>query len=127
MKKILSIAVFAFILLATKSFGQSNITWVIKDNLGQGALKTKTEFSCAFVGFANQNEATAFYQKIRSNADVASCEDMGKDASGNYSVKITMKDTHDKKYYAAWANKLGVTNITANGETHTPREWLEKK
>ena len=123
MKKILSIAIFTLMLLSAKSYAQTNLSWTIKDN---GALKTRTEINSSFSGFSNQNEALAFFQKLRSNPDVASCEDLGKDASGNYNAKIKMKDVHNKQYYASFAMKYGITSITANGMTKTPREWMEK-
>ncbi|MBS1637138.1 MAG: hypothetical protein JST26_14565 [Bacteroidetes bacterium] len=126
MKKILSIAIFALMLLSGRSFAQTNLSWTIKDDIANGGLKTKTEINSAFSGFSNQNEAIAFYQKLRSNPDVASCEDLGKDANGNYNAKIKMKEMHNKQYYVALALKYGITSITANGVTKAPREWLEK-
>lgn len=126
MKKIISITVFAFILLIGKSYAQSNITWVIKDKIEKGFFKTATTINSQFNGFSNKEDADKFIQKIKGNAEVASVSILNSDVNGNTDMKITMKQTHDKQYYIGMAQKLGVQYIEANGKKKTPAQYIEE-
>ena len=68
-------------------------------------------------------EAITFCNKIRSNQEVASCENSGRDANGAYSITFKMKKANEAIYYIGWAQKLGIDFIVAKGEKKTPTEW----
>lgn len=125
MKKILALVCLTLAVLTTKVHAQSNLTWIVKDKLTGDAVKRKLDFTVSLSGLGNQNEMTAFCQKIRSNNEVASCEDLGKDAAGNYTIRLKMKNVQDAKYYLGWVQKLGVAFIDINGEKKTPEEWAQ--
>jgi hypothetical protein len=121
MKKIISLCFFALLVLSGKIYAQSNLTW-IPTSFGKGAKVTQAKE--AFTGFNNEKEVATFAQNVRNNPDVASCESLGKDASGNYVFDIKMKEAHGAKYYLNWAPKLGIAYVMVNGEKKTPRELL---
>lgn len=125
MKKILS---FAFLLVALFSFNvysQSNLTWVVKDKIEDNTFKTKQEFHLSVIGLTNSNEASEYCNKIRSNKDVESCDNLGQDANGSYSINFKMVKPQEPNYYINWAQRLGVTFIEAKGQKKTTVEWLK--
>ena len=122
MKKIISILTIVLSILSINAIAQSNLTWVMKEK-GDKTYFQKTEFNCGISGLNNQKEATAFFNKIKENPDVASVSDKGKDAAGNYTMTIMMKSIQNKKYYFDWATKLGITTVMAvNGQKKTLQE-----
>ena len=125
MKNLLNVALFCLIFSASKVIAQSNITWTIKDNLGKGVVKTMTVFNSNYSGFSNKQEAIAFCQKLKTNPEVASC-DIVTNSGTNCDVKMVMKQTHDKVYYIALAQKLNIAFINANGQAKTPTEMMQE-
>lgn len=123
MKKILSITCLLLLVLSTKINAQSNLTWVVKDKIEDKTFDSKLEFHISVEGLANQNEAVLFCNKIRSNQEVESCENLGKDEKGAYSITFKMKKPNQAIYYIGWAQKLGISYIVAKGEKKTPSEW----
>lgn len=126
MKQIFSIICLFILAFSFNAFSQTNLTWTIKDRIEKGSIKTLTVFNSNFSGFATANEALAFCQKIKSNPEVASCEIISKSVT-SCDVRLTMKQAHDKRYYASFATRLGIANIVANGNKKTPADWAEKK
>ena len=124
MKKILSIICLTVLILSGKAYSQSNLTWTVKDKIEKGYFKTHTSFNTSFSGFTNKTEATKFFNKIKSNPDVASAEVSGADANGNCDLTLVMKQAHDKTYYVGMAQKLGVAYIEANGKKQTPEQII---
>lgn len=123
MKKIVSITCFVLLILSSKINAQNNLTWVVKDKIEDNTFKTKLDFHILIEGLANQNEATEFCNKIRANKEVESCENLGKEANGSYSILFKMRKPNEASYYIGWAQKLGVSYIIAKGEKKTPAEW----
>lgn len=121
-----SIATVFVILLFLTSYGQSNITWTIKDQIQKGAVKTMTVFNSNISGFVNKEDIISFCKKIKSNPEVASCNII-KNYGSSCDIKLVMKHTHDKKYYAGFATKMGISLISINGTKKTPVQWIEKK
>lgn len=126
MKKNLSIAFLIALIFSFKAYSQSNITWTIKNHLQKGVIKTMTTFNGNVSGFSSKEQAIAFFQKFKSHPEVASC-DIITNTGTNCDMKLVMKQTHDKKYYATFAMKMGISYIVANGAKKTPAQWLEKK
>lgn len=126
MKKILTITSLVILMLATKAYSQSNLTWTLKDNVQKGYFKTNTIINSNFSGFTSKDEATKFCAKIKANAEVASAEVSNSDASGNCDIKLTFKQTHDRLYYLGMAQKLGVAYILVNGDKKTPTQIVEE-
>jgi hypothetical protein len=129
MKKILSIACLLLLVLSAKVNAQSNLTWIAKDKIEDKTFNSQLEFHILVEGLANQNEAIMLCNKIRTNQEVESCENLGKDEKGAYSINFKMKSPKEAIYYIGWAQKLGISYIVAKGEKKTPAEWarLERK
>jgi len=125
MKKILSIACLAILMLTSGAYAQSNVTWTVKDKVQKGFFKSSTVINSHFSGFANKDEATKFCSKIKANPEVASAEVSNSDANGNCDVKLAMKQPHNKQYYVGFAQKLGVAFIDVNGQKKTPTQLME--
>jgi uncharacterized protein (DUF2141 family) len=126
MKKILSITSLIILLLSFKAYSQSNLTWTIKDQLEKGGIKTATVFNSNFAGFTSKQEAIAFSQKLKASQEIVSC-DIISNSGTNCDIKLVMKQPHDKRYYAGFAAKMGISYIQVNGTKKTPAQWLEKK
>jgi hypothetical protein len=129
MKKILSIACLLLLVLSVKVNAQSNLTWIVKDKIEDKTFNSQLEFHILVEGLANQNEAIMLCNKIRTNQEVESCENLGKDEKGAYSIHFKMKNPKEAIYYIGWVQKLGFSYIVAKGEKKTPEEWarLERK
>ena len=127
MKKINLLFTLLLSIFSVGMIAQSNLTWVMKEK-ADDAYFQKTEFNCNISGFNNQQEATAFYAKMKQNADVTSVQDKGKDATGNYNVLLIMKSAQNKSYYLNWFSKLGVMYVlNAKGEKKTVQSLLANK
>lgn len=124
MKKILLPILFFIVVSSGSMFAQSNLTWIVMDQLDKGAINKKTEFNVTVQGISNQNEMVAFCQKIRSNKDVESCENMGKSENG-YKLKLVMKQVNESRYYLSWVKKLGVEYVVFNNEKKMVEELLK--
>jgi hypothetical protein len=127
MKKLLSIVCLSLFMLSVQAYGQSNTTWTIKDNVQKGFFKTATTFNTHFSGFTNKAQADAVILKIKGYGDIASATVTNEDANGNCDVKMVMKMAHDKKYYLAFAQKIGIQYVEVNGKKKTPAEWMAGK
>lgn len=123
MKKILSITCLLLLVLSTKINAQSNLTWIVKDKIEDKTFDSKLEFHISVEGLTNQNEAILFCNKMRANQEVESCENLGKDETGAYSITFKMKKPNEAMYYIGWAQKLGISYIVAKGEKKSPAEW----
>jgi len=126
MKKNLSIICLTFVIFSISALAQSNLTWKFKDQLQKGAIKTTKILNTSFSGFANNAAALSFYQKMKVYDAFSSCELVSSDAS-SCDLKLVMKQTHDKLFYAGLAQKMGVSIIEVNGTKKTPQEVLNKK
>ena len=122
MKKIIYTIVFSFTLYVSGLFAQSNITWTVKDKIEKGALKSMTVFNSSFSGFTSKEESAKFYQNLKTNPELASC-DLINSTNNSCDLKITMKRAHDKHYFIALFSKLGVSSVSANGNKKTFVEW----
>ena len=123
MKKILS-ALALMLFVSTVTIAQSNLTLIMKNKVDFN----RTEFKYTVSGLNNAKQVSAFYTKIQENAEVASVKDAGKDADGNHSFILTMKNAQNRAYYLNWASKLGISYIlNEKGEKHTPQELLATK
>lgn len=111
--------------MATKAYSQSNLTWTLNEKGEKGFFKTHTAFHSNFSGFSNKEESAKFIDKIKSNPEIASADVSNMDAKGNCDVVLNMKQPHDKVYYVALAQKLGITYIQYNGQKKTPSEIME--
>ncbi len=125
MKKILSIAFLLLALFSFNVYSQSNLTWVVKDKIEDNTFKTKQEFHISVIGLTSPNEAAEYCDKIRSNKDVESCDNLGQDVNSAYSIKFKMVKPYESNYYINWAQRLGVSFIEAKGQKKTPAEWLK--
>lgn len=125
MKKILSIIFFALFAFSPKANAQNNLTWVVKDKIEENTFKTRLEFHIAIEGLSSPNEATAFCNKMKTNQEVESCENVGKDENGAYLITLKMKKVNEAIYYIGWAQKLGISYIVAKGEKKTTAEWAK--
>ena len=123
MKKILSIACFTLLVLSSRLNAQSNLTWIAKDKIEDNTFKTRLEFHVAVAGLMNDNEANSFCDKMRTNKDLESCVNSGKDSNGSYLITFKMKKVNESIYYIGWAQKLGIAYIEAKGQRKTPAEW----
>jgi hypothetical protein len=124
MKKLFTLLVISLSMLSLRTIAQNNLTWVMKEK-ADDAYFNRTRFNYSVSGFTNQQEAGAFYAKMKENPDVVSAEDKGKDATGNYNVLVIMKKAQNKDYYLNWSVNLGVSYIiTFKGEKKTPQEIL---
>ena len=112
-------------MLSIKGYSQSNITWTLKDNLAKGAIKTITVLNSNFSGLSSKENAIAFLQKFKLNPDVASC-DIITNSGNSCDVKIVMKNTHNKMYYVALAQKMGIAYIQVNGQKKTPAQFINE-
>jgi|GEM_PF-1014848 hypothetical protein len=127
MKKINPLLALLLSVFSISMVGQSNLTLVMKEK-ADNAYFQKTEFNCDFSGFNNQQEATTFYTKMKTNIDVVSVQDKGKDATGNYIVLVAMKSAQNENYYLNWLSKIGVMYITDfKGEKKTIQEVIASK
>ena len=124
MKKILSIACLAILMLTSAAYAQSNVTWTVKDKVQKGFFKSSTVINSHFSGFANKDEATKFCSKIKAYPEVASAEVSNADANGNCDIKLSVKQPQNKQYYVNLAQKLGVAFINVNGEKKTPEQII---
>lgn len=127
MKKIFSITCLAILMLTTKAYAQSNLTWKVKDNIQKGFFKTHTTFNTSFSGFTSKEEANKLISKIKANPEVSSVEVSNSDANGNADVKLVMKNVHDKMYYVGFAQKLGIAYFEVNGNKKTPAQIAQEK
>lgn len=125
MKKVVSIVILFLALVSSNVYSQTNLTWVVKDRLQDNTFKTKQDFHISVNGLNDETEANEYCNKIRSNPDVESCDNLGKDNQGAYSVNFKMKKPKEASYYLTWAQKLEVSYIEAKGEKKTPAEWLK--
>jgi hypothetical protein len=126
MKKNLSIICLILVMLSVSALAQSNLTWKFKDQLQKGAIKTTKVLNTSFSGFASNAAALSFYQKMKTYEAFTSCELVSSNAS-SCDLKLVMKQTHDKTFYASLAQKMGVSFIEVNGTKKTPQEILSKK
>lgn len=126
MKKNLLIICLTFVIFSVSALAQSNLTWKFKDKFQKGAIKTAKVLNVSFVGFTNNAAALSFYQKLKSYDAFLSCELMSSNGS-SCDLKLVMKLTHDKIFYAGLAQKMGVSFIEVNGTKKTPQEILDKK
>ena len=127
MKKILSITCLAILMLTTKTYAQSNLTWKVKDNIQKGFFKTHTTFNTSFYGFTSKEEANKLISKIKANPEAESVEISNSDVNGNADVKLVMKNVHDKMYYVGFAQKLGIAYLEVNGNKKTPAQIVQEK
>ena len=124
MKKILSLLTVVLSIFSANAIAQNNLTWVMKEKVNAETYK-KTEFNCTIAGISSPKEAADLEQNMKSNADVSSVKNIGKDANGNYQYSVLMKTAQSKPYYLNWASKLGVTYImTLDGERKSIKEIL---
>lgn len=126
MKKIFTLICLAILMIAGKAYSQSNLTWTVKDKVQKGFFKSSKVLNSNFSGFTNKEEATAFFNKLKMDRSVLSAEVINTDAKGNSDVKLTMRDTHDKKFYVGMAQKYQIAHISANGITKTPTQMMEE-
>lgn len=124
MKKTIYTFIFSFTLYVTGLIAQTNITWTVKDKIEKGALKTMTVFNSSFSGFTTKEETTKFYQKLKTNPEIASC-DLVVVTNNSCDLKIIMKRPHDKHYYIGLFSKIGVSNVSANGNKKTFADWAQ--
>ncbi len=122
MKKSIYTFIFSFTLYVSGLFAQTNITWTVKDKIEKGALKTMTVFNSSFSGFTTKEETAKFYQKLKTNPEIGSC-DLIAITNNSCDLKIIMKRTHDKHYYIGLFSKIGVSNVSANGNKKTFTDW----
>lgn len=125
MKKILTITSLVILMLATKAYSQSNLTWTVKDKVQKGFFKSSKVINSNFSGFSNKEEATVFINKLKADRSVLSAEVTSTDAKGNSDVKITFRDNHDKKFYVGMAQKYQVAYIAVNGDRKTPTQIMD--
>ncbi len=125
MKKFLSIICFTLLAFSNNAKAQSNLTWIVKDKIEENTFKTRLEFHIAIEGLSNTDEVVSFCNKMKTNNEVESCENVGKDENGAYLINFKMKKTNEAIYYIGWAQKLGVSYIVAKGEKKTTAEWAK--
>jgi hypothetical protein len=125
MKKILAITSVVILMLATKAYSQSNVTWTVKDKVQKGFFKTSKVINSNFSGFSNKEEATIFINKLKADRAVLSAEVSNTDAKGNSDVVLTFRDNHDKRFYVGMAQKYQVAYIAVNGDKKTPAQIME--
>lgn len=125
MKKIFSIGTLAMLMMSFNAYCQSNLNWVVKDNVQNDFFKSHTTLNTSITGFSNKTQADAFINQLRANSEVMSVEVSNTDASGNGDLKLTMKAIHDDMYYIGLAQKMGVEYVTVNGQKKTPMQLRE--
>ncbi|MES2515241.1 MAG: hypothetical protein V4580_13905 [Bacteroidota bacterium] len=125
MKKFLSITCLAILMIATKAYSQSNLTWTVKDKVQKGFFKTSKVINSNFSGFSSKEEATTFFNKLKTDRSVLSAVVTNTDVKGNSDVVITMRETHDKSFYIGMAQKYQVNYILVNGQKKTPAQIIE--
>lgn len=113
MKKHITIICLLFI-VSTKFFAQNNLTWTFLGKHEKGAIKTTTVFQTKLTGFKSIQEANKAINILKTSTDVKSCLVSNSDNLGNCDLVLTMKAAHDKKYYLAFAQKMGVSYIVNN-------------
>ncbi len=118
MKKIFSVACLALLLVSFKAHSQSNLTWIIKDHMEKGALKTMTVFNSSITGFKSTEEVNKFCQTLKANPEVASCTVISSTAN-SCNIKLNMKHAQNKSYYVGLAARAGIAYINMNGTTKT--------
>jgi DNA integrity scanning protein DisA with diadenylate cyclase activity len=126
MKKLLSIALFALLINSSVSYAQSNLTWVIKDQMQKGAIKTMTVFNSSVTGFKSAEEVNKFCQTLKSYPEVASCTVVSSTAS-SCSFKLAMKNAQNKAFYLGMAGRSGVAFISINGAVKSLDEMKRGK
>jgi len=126
MKKILSITFLALLMLCGKAYSQSNLTWVVKDKIGDNTFRSQTAFNTSIEGLANPNEAKAFFDKIKSNENIESCENK-LEQNGSYFLALKVKKASPSSYYLALAKDLGITTIVVNGEKKSTDELIKEQ
>ena len=129
MKKILSFAFLLVALLSTNVYSQSNLTWNVLEKIDENYFKRLTVFNIEVSGLNTEKEAASFCNTIRSNEEVKTCENLGKNKNNSYTVILKMNKPLPANYYIKLAENSGVTNIIVNGEKKTTLEWAngEKK
>ena len=125
MKKTLSFTCLAILMLCSRAYSQSNLTWTFKDKGEKGFFKTNTAFNSNFSGFTTIDESSKFIAKIKSNPEVASVTVLSTDTKGNCDVIVNMKQPHEKMYYVALAQKLEVAYIQYDNKKKTPAEIIQ--
>lgn len=123
MKKLLSIVCLFAIMAVSKAYGQSNITWSIKDDVQKEYFKVNTVFNSHVSGFKSKAEADAFILKLKKNTDVASVTVSNADVNGNANVQMVMKTTHDTRYYLGMAQTLNIEFVEVNRVKKTIQQW----
>lgn len=118
MKKIFSVACLGLLLLSFRAHSQSNLTWVIKDHIEKGAIKTMTVFNSNVTGFKSAEEVNKFCQTLKANPEVASCTVVSSTAN-SCNIKLAMKHAQNKAYYVGMAARAGIAFINMNGTTKT--------
>jgi fructoselysine-6-P-deglycase FrlB-like protein len=126
MKKILYTFLLTVALGAMNLIAQSNpITWTFNHKAEKGFFKTEKNFDSTFSGFKNKEEATKFAEQFKTAPDVASYV-VSNVNNNKFDVKFAMKNTHNKMFYVGMASKMGVTYMSAMGQTRTLAEMQNK-
>ncbi|MCD6018333.1 MAG: hypothetical protein K0S53_1454 [Bacteroidetes bacterium] len=124
MKKLFTTVFIFLIFFSALTFGQSNVTWKLKDKGEKGFFKTKTVFHSAFYGFNNKTESNALIAKLKTDPAVASILASNVDSRGNCDMVITMKQVQGKLYYVTLAQRLHVAYMEFNNQKKTPSQIL---
>jgi hypothetical protein len=116
MKILFTFLTLAIMSLTGKAYAQSNPTWIFNDKAESKFFMSHTTFNITMSGLT-QEQVTAIYGQIKSNKDVASCSAPTKNAAGNYNIVLAMQSAHDGKYYAKWAQKMGIGYFVVAGRS----------
>lgn len=126
MKKIVYTFLFTVALGVMNLMSQSNaITWTIKNKMEKGFFKTEKNFDATFSGFKSKEEAMKFADQFKTAPDVASYT-VTNVSNSACDVKFSMNDVHDKMFYVGMASKMGVTHMSAAGQTKALEEMRNK-